>query len=242
MLYRLLLSFLLATFLLPVMAQKGALTLLSYNIRNGKGMDGKTDMDRTAAVLKGVNADVVALQEVDSATKRSGGISVLAALEQRTGMRGVFGAAIPYQGGSYGVAVLSKERPRRHYTVALPGREEERVLLVVEFRRYVIFATHLSLTAADRLASLKIIDSVGAGYTKPIYLLGDFNAEPKDALVTGLQAGWTLLSGTEPTFPADKPVKCIDFIFSRNSKRVVQSARVLEDGVTSDHRAVEVRF
>ena len=223
-------------------AQKGPFCLLSYNIRNGKGMDGKTDYDRTAALLNNVNADIIALQELDSATRRSGGAVVLKELAKRTGMRDVFGAAISYDGGRYGVGLLSKERPVGHRTIALPGREEARVLLLVEFKRYVVVVTHLSLTPADRLASLPLIEEAVGHYRKPVYLLGDLNAEPGDPFITGLQQRWQLLSGTAPTFPADKPVKCIDYIFSRNSKRTVKSARVLEDGMTSDHRAVEVRM
>ncbi|RYZ45138.1 MAG: endonuclease, partial [Chitinophagaceae bacterium] len=83
-------------------AQEATLRLLSYNVRNGKGMDNQTDYDRTAAVIKKAGAQVVALQELDSATGRSQGVDVLFVLAQKTGMHGVYGAAIPYNGGRYG--------------------------------------------------------------------------------------------------------------------------------------------
>ncbi|MDB5250921.1 MAG: hypothetical protein JWP27_90 [Flaviaesturariibacter sp.] len=227
-----------ATFLCS--AQKGTFRLLSYNIRNAKGMDGKTDYARVAGVLSATGADVIALQEVDSATKRSAGVVVMDTLAKATGYHGIFGAAIPYQGGSYGVALLSKEVPLQHHTVALPGREEGRVLLVVEFKRFIVFATHLSLTPADRLASLVLIEAEAARSRKPLYLLGDLNAEPGDALVEGLRSRFTLLSGTEPTFPAPKPVKRIDFIFSSRSRKKTRSAVVIAEPMASDHRPVLV--
>jgi endonuclease/exonuclease/phosphatase family metal-dependent hydrolase len=223
-------------------AQKGPLRLLTYNIRNAKGMDGKMDYDRTAAVLSRINADIVCLQEVDSATKRSGGGTVMDSLARRTGYLGVFGAAIPFQGGSYGVAVLSRKKPLRSCTVALPGREEGRVLLIVEFRQYVIFNTHLSLTPADRLASLDIINTQAARIKKPIYLLGDLNASPAEPLITGLQASWSLLSGIANSFPAPRPDRCIDYIFCRNNRKTVKTATVIAEPMASDHRPVFVEL
>lgn len=215
------------------------LRLLSYNIRNAKGMDNKTDYDRVAAVLLQTKAPVIALQEVDSVTTRNGKVDVLQLLAQKTKMHAVYGAAIPYQGGKYGIGVLSNEKPLQHYTIPLPGREEERVLLVVEFKKYVVFNTHFSLTEADRLTSVNIINEQAARFQKPIYLLGDFNAEPTSLVLSALQQSWTLLSGTAFTVPATTPNSCIDYIFSRNAKKRKQlSATVINEPMASDHRPV----
>lgn len=217
------------------------LRLLSYNIRNAKGMDNKTDYDRTAAVLKNANAHIIALQELDSVTKRSG-VDVLKILAGKTGYHSVYGAAIHYQGGRYGVGILSKEKPLRWYTLPLPGREEERILLVAVFKKYVIFCTHWSLTEADRLTSADIINREAAKFTKPIYLLGDMNAEPNSVAISFLKQKWSLLSGEDPTFPAPVPVKCIDYIFGLNSKLKIINRSVLQEPLTSDHRPVFVEL
>lgn len=221
------------------LAQK--LRLMSYNVRNAKGIDNKTDYDRTAAVIKNSNADIVALQELDSVTKRNGGEDALKILAGKTGLFSVYGAAIPYQGGKYGVGILSKRRPLKFHSIPLPGKEEERVLLVAEFKKYVIFCTHLSLTDADRMRSVAIINEKAAKYKKPIYLLGDLNAEPTSKFVVELKKEWTLLSGEEPTFPATAPKKCIDYILVRNNRKAkVISSAVLDEPLTSDHRPVVV--
>ena len=219
--------------------QKGTLKLASYNIRNGKGMDGKTDLDRTVSVIKNMDADVIALQEVDSMTKRNE-VDVLKYLEEKLKLNSVFGAAISYQGGKYGVGLLSKQKPIRHYTIPLPGKEEERVLLVVEFKKYIVFSTHLSLTEADRNTSVEIINQQAALFTKPVYLFGDLNAEPQSTAMTLLKRDWNLLSGEAPTFPATNPTKCIDFILSRNSKKERISTTVIEEPMASDHRPLLV--
>jgi endonuclease/exonuclease/phosphatase family metal-dependent hydrolase len=221
-------------------AQQTNLTLLSYNVRNGKGMDNQTNYDRTAAVIQKAAAQVVALQELDSSTGRSQGVDVLSVLAQKTGMHAVYGAAIPYNGGKYGVGILSKEKPLRFYTVPLPGREEQRVLLVAEFTTFVIFNTHLSLTEEDRLSSIALINREADRFTKSIYLLGDLNAEPSSLFIKNLTQNWQLLSGKAPSFPAPAPDKCIDYILSRNSKIKVSKAMVMSEPLTSDHRPVLV--
>ena len=223
-------------------SQKSSFRLLSYNVRNGKGMDGKTDLTRIAAVLKKANADVVAIQELDSMTKRSNNTDVLSILAKETGLFNTYGAAIDYGGGKYGVGILSREKPIASYTVPLPGREEKRVLLVTEFNDYVIFCTHLSLTDADRLASIAIIDSQATRYIKPIYLLGDLNAEPFSPTIAALKENWKQLSNDDSTFPSPSPKKCIDFVFSRNSRKKVTNAAVIDEPVASDHRPLLVEL
>lgn len=222
-----------------VSAQKH-LRLLSYNIRNAKGMDNKTDADRIAAVIRNTRADVIALQEVDSVTKRSGGTDLLKILSEKAGLHHIYGAAIPFQGGKYGVGILCRKKPVKYYTVPLPGKEEQRVLLVAEFRRYVVFCTHLSLTPADRITSVSIINNEVKKFSKPVYLLGDMNAEPDSEAIAALKTTWRLLSSeSTPTFPAGEPVKCIDYIFGFNTdpKRSFIST-VIVDAVASDHRPV----
>jgi endonuclease/exonuclease/phosphatase family metal-dependent hydrolase len=225
---------------LVAQAQEAELRLVSYNVRNGKGMDNRTDYDRTVAVIQKAAARVLALQELDSSTARSQGMDVLSVLAQKTGMHAVYGAAIPYGGGKYGVGLLSKEKPLQHYTVSLPGREEQRVLLVVEFKAFVVFNTHLSLTEEDRMASIITINKEADRFQKPVFLLGDMNAEPSSTFLIQLKKDWQLLSGEAPTFPAPLPDKCIDYILSRNNKMAVSHSEVMDEPQASDHRPVLV--
>jgi endonuclease/exonuclease/phosphatase family metal-dependent hydrolase len=221
-------------------AQKD-LRLLSYNIRNAKGMDNKVDYDRIVSVLQKTGAHVIGLQEVDSATKRSGGIDVLQELAAKMKMHGVYGAAMPFQSGKYGVGVLSTEAPLQHYTVPLPGREEPRVLLVVEYKNYVVLNTHFSLTEADRLSSIAIVNAQGRKFTKPIYFMGDLNAEPGSPELTAIKQLWKQLTGDAPTFPAPAPNKCIDYIFRWiDNKPLVHTFTPVEEPLASDHRPILV--
>ena len=79
-----------------------ALRVLSYNLHHGEGDDGKLDLPRLAAVITASGADLVALQEVDQKTTRTGGVDQAAELARLTGLRFRYGKALDYQGGAYG--------------------------------------------------------------------------------------------------------------------------------------------
>ena len=90
------------------------LRILSFNIRNTMGMDGQRDLARTASVIRRQRPDVVAVQEVDSVTGRSDGRYVLGDLAAEVLMYPTYAAAIDYDGGKYGIGILSREKPLRH--------------------------------------------------------------------------------------------------------------------------------
>ena len=146
-----LLVFLFSAFVLfaPLQAKRvRTIHLASYNIQHGAGMDGKIDYARQARVV--CKADVAAIQEVDSVTKRNGGLYSLEEIGRKAKMFSTFAPAIKFQGGKYGIGILSKKQPISVHRIPLPGREEPRMLLVAEFKHYVVACTHLSLTDEDR--------------------------------------------------------------------------------------------
>ncbi len=222
--------------------------VMSYNIHNGIGLDGVTDYQRTADVIAAQAPDVVALQEVDSVTTRSKGIDVLKELGSMTLMHATFSGAIPFQGGAYGHGILSKEKPLRTRKIALPGKEELRTALIVELEDYVVCNAHLSLTEADRMTSVEILKRELAKEVKPVILMGDFNAKPDSKEMIVLQEDFKSLSDTkQPTFPADKPNICIDYIFGRTAGGYTYTSlnkEIVADSITSDHRPLvaEVRL
>ena len=218
---------------------ENSLRLMSYNVRNARGMDEKVDYERVANVIRKVSPDVVALQELDSVTTRSENVDVLAVLGDLTKMYSVYGASIDYRGGKYGVGILSKEKPLSWKRIPLPGSEEARSLLIVEFEKYVYCCTHFSLRKDDRLTSVKIINEEAKSFNKPVFIAGDFNGEPESPEIVEMQEMWKMLNNAKSfTFPADKPRETIDYIFAykpaKKSYSVLQR-RVLNEPVASDH-------
>lgn len=218
--------------------------LMTYNVKNGAGMDGVTDYARTASVIIHEKPDVVAIQELDSVTGRSKGAYVLDELGKQTGMHATYAPAIDYDGGKYGIGILSKKQPLHVYRYALPGREEARALLVVEFKKYVYACMHLSLTEEDRIASLPIIREATSGFDKPVFIAGDWNDTPDSPFIQEMQKDFRILSPTDQlTCPADEPKACIDYIAVKKDckpKHFAFFSYVAPASVESDHRPVNV--
>ena len=217
-------------------------TIMSYNVRHCAGMDLVVDYDRTADVILKQMPDIVALQELDSMTGRSGQKYQIGELAKRTNYYPIFGKAIDYDGGGYGVGVLTKEKPLSTKRIPLPG-EEPRVLLVVELENYIIACTHLDLEEDARLASLPLIINEAQRWQKPFILAGDWNDSPNSQLLQELRKYFTINSENSPTFPADKPNECIDYVatFNSHSAKTLESV-VIDEKEASDHRSLVVRL
>lgn len=249
---------------LPVVGQAqqaDRLTVLTFNIQIGMGMDKKTDLGRTASVIKSVNPDIVALQEVDRKARRSGGFDQAVELARETGMHMVFGKAsvregIDEDGGDYGVAILSRFPIKRSQNRQLPYTRgfELRAVLEVEFdwplktgRRIPVrfFSTHFdNASEPDRIASANFVNQLAvANESVPTILGGDLNARPGSQPLRILKEQWAFAGEGQdmPTFPANAPRGQIDYVLFRPSQswKVVE-ATVVDAPDASDHRPVKV--
>lgn len=230
------------------------LRVVSYNIRHGRGVDDTVDLERTAAVLLALGPDLVGLQEVDNRVTRSGGVDEAERLGQLLGMHHAFGRFMDYQGGQYGLAILSRHPIGTVREVRLPDGNEPRVALAVEIRppglpSFTAVNVHFDWVADDglrfaqagRLA--RFLDSLPG----PWILLGDFNDEPGSRTLALFQQRSDEArkpAGDRFTFSSTEPVKEIDFIFGGPKGRwTLGAARVVAETVASDHRPIvaEVR-
>jgi endonuclease/exonuclease/phosphatase family metal-dependent hydrolase len=80
---------------------------MTYNIHVGVGMDQKLDPERIADVIGNEHPDLVGLQEVDRAVKRTELRDEILELAKLTGMDYAFAHNLDFQGGQYGVAPLA---------------------------------------------------------------------------------------------------------------------------------------
>lgn len=218
------------------------LKVMTYNIRNGNGMDKVRSYERIADVILKQDPDVVAIQELDSMTKRSNQTYVLGEVAKLTRMHDYYGPAINYSGGKYGVGILSKKQPLKVSQHPLPGRGEKRTFLMAEFEDYIFCCTHLALTEEDRMLSLNIIDSIAACQTKPFIIAGDMNAEPGSDFVNHLQKNYHIFNNLkQATWPAPEPKQTIDYIamWKPTSEGFANVATwVVDEPVASDHRPI----
>jgi endonuclease/exonuclease/phosphatase family metal-dependent hydrolase len=231
-------------FVMAWAATAAEVRVLSYNIHHGEGMDGRIDLARIAAVIQSVKPDLVAVQEVDRTTKRSGGVDQAAELARLTGLHMVFGRTIDYDGGLYGNAVLSRAPVERWENHPLPG-VEPRGLIEVDAGRFTFFATHLDATRDDakRLEAAAGINRIVAAGARPALLAGDLNAVPGSAPLKALAAAWSIAGNDHdlPTIPAGRPVRQLDYVLYRPADGwAVIEVRVLDAPLASDHRPIFV--
>ena len=149
-----------------------ALTVMSYNIHQGRDADGVLDLDRISAAIGAQNADLVALQEVGRHWSADSAFRDQAAdLGRLLSMEFVFGANLdrdPLEPGAprrqYGTAILSSWPVLESRHILLPRaspENEQRGLLVldadVDGRPFRLLNTHLSVSAGDRRLQVEAI-------------------------------------------------------------------------------------
>jgi endonuclease/exonuclease/phosphatase family metal-dependent hydrolase len=219
--------------------------IMSYNVHHCEGGDKRVDYERVAGVIKRENPDFVGLQELDCKAQRTAGVDQAKKLEELTGMYATYAKAIPLQGGSYGVALLSCEKPLSVIRKPLPGKEP-RVLLLCEFADRWVGTTHLALQEENRVKAAQIIRSVIAENKgkKPVFMTGDWNAKPASETLAEFRKSMKILSAEKGRtyfgFKTHAPESecCIDYIAvdKRSAKKFsVRETYVVSDIVTSDH-------
>jgi endonuclease/exonuclease/phosphatase family metal-dependent hydrolase len=223
--------------------------VVSYNIRHGEGMDGRVDLERTADVLRRLDPDVVALQEVDQRVERSGGEDQAARLGALLGMNHAFGSFMDYQGGRYGMAILSHCEIQHIESVRLTDGNEPRVALVTELTdvndsTLTVVDVHFDWVADDGFRFSQAgevarhLDDVSGRWV----LIGDFNDRPGSRTLDLFHA--RAMETVKPrdrrfTFPSGDPEREIDFIFAAPGDAWrVETVDVVAESVASDHRPV----
>ena len=223
------------------------LRILAYNIHHGAGLDGKLDLERIAGVITAAAPDVVALQEVDSCVTRTGGVDQATVLSSLTGMQAVFGHFMDYQGGRYGMALLSRLPIVETTNHRLPDGEEPRTAVAARLRLpdtdddIVVIGIHFYRSEAERLAQAERLLEIYDDETSPVILAGDFNSTSGSPVMDLIGQQWSISDKGEAhfTFPADGPEREIDFIAFRPADRfTVVESRVIPEMVASDHRPV----
>lgn len=209
--------------------------VMTYNVRNGHGVDGVKDIKRCAEVINDARPHVIAVQELDSMSRRNKKY-VLGELAQLTGYHDYYHRTIPYKGGAYGIGILSRKEALSVDFHPLPCRKEPRGLLIVEFKKYYLLCTHLSLNQEDRVTSVGIIRDIVSKLDKPVFIAGDMNARPNSKPMKAFKEFTQVLNDENKfTIPSNKPRSCIDYILGANGSFKVLKDYVYYGTIASDH-------
>lgn len=200
----------------------GDTLVASYNIHKCVGRDRRFNPWRTLSVLKEIDADVVALQEVDQRFGERTGLLDLHALEKECGLKAVPLKGVRASHGWRGNLVLF-----RNGTVdgvqqlVLPGAEPRGAVIVdltLAAGPLRIIAVHLGLLHRSRMRQVRaILTAAEAGDARPAVLMGDFNEWRlgRRSSLQALDPSFGPLEGAVASFPTRFPVWSLDRILAK---------------------------
>ena len=208
------------------------LRVATYNIHRCRGMDGRTSVQRVADVIRSIEADVVALQEVIGAGPTTGGhAEELGAL---LGMGWVMSPARHLRGALFGNVVLSRLPIRHHTQYDLSWKTCEprccqRVDIAIDNDTLHLYNVHLGTAflerryQAGRLSGFVHDKRVG----QPKIVLGDFNEWMRGLATTMLTERLQSIDlrshlSRRRTYPGVFPVLHLDHIYYEGTVEVVK--------------------
>jgi endonuclease/exonuclease/phosphatase family metal-dependent hydrolase len=224
-----------------VMRSPWPLRVATWNIHAGVGVDRHFAPARIETVLREIDADIVALQEVPLGGEHWP--NLLQQLAQSTQSVGVDGFTFSVGTRRFGNAILSRYPVlvTRRIDISFGSREPRGALdadIYCHGHRLRVIATHLGLRAAERRAQVARLLQAFDTSDMPVLLMGDVNewfvwGRPLRTLISHFQA-----VPAPATFPAWCPLLALDRIWIRPRYRL---ARVHVHGspmarVASDHR------
>lgn len=221
----------------------------SYNVHRCVGVDGRHDPDRVADVIRDLEADVVALQELDSRYHIEDDLDQIVYLATTTGYEAVPGPVRVRGLGNYGNGLLLRRPPRavRRIDLSVRGREERGALDVdVDVdgapaqgtnAGIRVVAAHLGLNAGERRIQVgRLLVALEDHRDRPLVLLGDFNEWMRGTpLLRRLNRRFGPIPSLR-TFPSRFPMFALDRIWVQPRSAILElavhgagSARVASD-------------
>ena len=224
------------------------LRIASYNMRKAKGTDRQRDPDRIMRIIRGLDADIVVLQEADMRLGARPSALPLDAVQVQTGL-----IAVPVPGdvsiGWHGNAVLLHRQAEivEVHHIDLPGAEPRGAMVVdadihgVSLR---IIATHLGLMRSSRRAQLsRLIAHLDERSRRPTLIAGDMN-EWSQTVGLGRLAHHFTIYAPGKSFHARLPMAALDRIAMDDDFQLVDGGVVETQDAkrASDHLPIWLDF
>lgn len=226
--------------------------VMTYNIKHAE--ESGLELARIADVIGEAGADIVGLQEIDMGTRRSDGQRQASALGALTGLGNVyFGESFPFDGGSYGVAILSRWPLANASTVRLDTHTkvadgyEPRIAVVADVvaggRTFTFATLHASLHDEEHDGNARALLAALGTRARRAIVTGDFNEKPEETIGDALVGAGLTDAFHEKhrffgyTIPSRFPTKRIDFVYRGAGLGRTEHAWV-PSTQASDHRPV----
>lgn len=220
------------------MTDRARLVVATYNVHGFVGGDGRYNAQRIVDVLDDVEADLIALQEVEHRTVA--GTPVGEWLGEALGMHVTRLDTFRRGRHDYGNLLLSRERPVavRSHDLSVPRREPRKAIdvdLVANGGEWRVIATHLGLSMRERRIQFDRLSAIveQAAGSEVTVLAGDFNEwRPFTRWVQRLGAGFGA-PRTPRAYPARRPAVALDRIVARPAG-AIEGIRRIQTPVARD--------
>lgn len=190
-----------------------------------------SSLTEIAKAIKALDADIIAIQEVDVLTARSGNVNQPKKLAELTGLNIEFGRAIDFDGGQYGLAIASKYPFLNTEIIELPsGNREQRIAFeanidVPGFEAPItVYNTHLD-TKEDpsmRVDQVRSLNDTAIDTRGIKILMGDMNDVPQSITYQELSRYWNNLEDGSVDFrswPASNPEIQVDYVMTGKAQK-----------------------
>ena len=241
------------------------ISLLTYNICHGVGMDNVKNIKRQAQLIKETDVDVALIQEIDFYNRRSGVSENQLALLSSHADYPFYSAGINFEfkDGYFGNGIISK-----HPIVGSTNYPFKRINITNEQKGLLynkikikdkiihVFTTHFSVYEDERVLAAKMITDITKNINKNEYIIigGDFNIgiikvgdhkyeyAPSEDIneYDILQKKYKKLDNTELTWRSNIGSGCLDTFFYSNSLKLINFETIHSD--YSDHYPVKIIF
>ncbi len=229
----------------------------TYNIHKCRGLDRRVRPARIADVLREINADIIALQEVVSVEEKMPEEDQAQFIAASLGLDYRLGETRRLKGGAYGNVVLSRLPiiSTRTYDLSQPGREERGCLRAdLEVRKGVtlhFYNIHLGTAYLERRRQARrlVEGDILKGHGGIRIVLGDFNEWTRGLTTKLLSRHFECVDtrlhlGRWRTYPGLMPFLHLDHVYFDRSLKLEGSAlhRSRTALIASDHLPIVADF
>lgn len=224
-------------------------SFVTWNIHRCIGADGRYDPARIRRVLRALDADLYALQEVEVFHQDP---DLLEYLCEDSDWRPIAGVTLTRESGRYGNAVLTRlpVGAERRVEISVRGREPRGVLelgLALGDTTCRVLTTHLGLSRVERRHQVRRLEALLEEKQRPrpgvTALLGDFNEWLSRGAVLRRLGGRFPHHPSPATFPARRPVFALDRIWIDGVHTLrLDAPRGAGARGASDHLPLRARF
>jgi len=217
--------------------EHGRIRVLTWNVHSCIGTDRRFDPERVKAIIRSLDPDIAALQEVDSRRDLRDGFDLLGNTlgNHRAAVR-----TVRTRDGDYGHMLLSRWEIATwtHHDLSFRRREPRSLIearIQTDAGPLSVLASHLGLNRGERREQASKIAALAEADDLPTVILGDFN-EPTGRGTAERMFGKVFRSvGRPATYPSRWPLLPLDRIWFEPGLDLIAAGVHRDAAQASDH-------